>query len=60
MKAYVVTTGCLFGLLTLAHIWRMIAEEGGLATNPWYVATTAGAAAMAVWAWRAARSASRS
>ncbi len=27
MKAYVVTTGTIFGLLTLAHLWRMV-EEG--------------------------------
>ena len=37
MKAYVMTTGAVFGLLTLAHIWRVIAEEPHLATEPWYV-----------------------
>ena len=42
MKAYVMTTGVVFGLLTLAHIWRAIAE--GLA-----------AAALCLWAWRLLR-----
>ena len=27
VKSYVMTTGVVFGLLTLAHIWRVI-EEG--------------------------------
>jgi hypothetical protein len=27
MKAYLITTGVVFGLLTLAHIWRIVAEE---------------------------------
>ncbi|HEY8131686.1 MAG TPA: hypothetical protein VII12_07315 [Thermoanaerobaculia bacterium] len=49
MKAYVMTTGALFGLLTLAHIWRAI-EERHLATNPWYILITVAAAALCVWA----------
>jgi len=39
MKAYVITTGALFGLLTLAHIWRAI-DERHLATDPWYILIT--------------------
>ena len=27
MRAYVATTGVMFGLVTLAHVWRAI-EEG--------------------------------
>ena len=31
MRAYVMTTGVLFGLITLAHVWRVIEEGRGLA-----------------------------
>lgn len=54
MKAYVMTTGVLFGLLTLAHLWRII-EERPLATDPWYVLITVAAAALCFWAWRLLR-----
>jgi hypothetical protein len=49
MKAYLITTGILFGLLTLAHIWRVF-EEGHLARDPWYIVITIIAAAMSLWA----------
>jgi len=49
MKTYVVTTGALFGLITLAHLWRMV-EERRLATEPWYIVITVAAAALCVWA----------
>lgn len=55
MKLYVMTTGILFGLLTIAHILRMITEGGGLATDPWYVLITVVAAALCLWAWRVLR-----
>ncbi len=42
MKAYVITTGAVFGLLTLAHAWRVIAEDPHLATDPWFVLTKKG------------------
>ena len=51
MKTYVMTTGSVFGLLTLVHIWRMF-EERHLATEPSYLLITAAAAAFSVWAWR--------
>ena len=50
MKAYVTTTGVVFGLLTAAHIWRVI-EESHLATDPWFVLITVAAAALSLWAW---------
>ena len=34
MKAYVITTGVVFGLLTLVHVWRAIEEGPQLAPNP--------------------------
>jgi len=52
VKAYVTTTGVIFGLLTVAHIWRIVAENPNLARDPWYVLITVAAAALSLWAWR--------
>lgn len=63
MKAYLITTGALFALLALAHVWRIIAEW------PLPVTTLAGAveaaigvvaAALSYWAWRLLRLSTRS
>jgi hypothetical protein len=51
MKAYVMTTGAVFGLITLAHIWRAI-EETNLATAPWFILLTVATAALCLWAVR--------
>jgi hypothetical protein len=59
MKAYLITTGSLFALLTVLHVWRVIEEGPHLATNPWWVLITLAAAALAVWAWRLLRLAPR-
>jgi hypothetical protein len=50
MKAYVITTGVIFGLLTVAHVLRIAHENPHLAEVPWYVAITAASAALCVWA----------
>jgi hypothetical protein len=59
MKAYVITTGAIFGLLTLLHIWRAIVERP-MATEPWFILLTIASAALCVWAirliWRLPRS----
>ncbi|HLE63952.1 MAG TPA: hypothetical protein VI750_12460 [Pyrinomonadaceae bacterium] len=60
MKAYVITTGLLFGLLTLAHLLRIVLENRSLATDPFYVLITAATAALSVWAWRLLRLSKRS
>jgi hypothetical protein len=60
MKAYVMTTGVLFGLLTVAHIWRIFAERPDLASEPWYVLITIATAALCFWAWRLLRLPTRS
>jgi hypothetical protein len=60
MKTYVMTTGIVFGLLTLAHIWRAFAEGPHLATDPSFVLITVVAAGLSVWAWRVLRLSSRS
>ena len=57
MKAYVITTGLVFGLLTVAHVARVMAEGVGLLGNPWWVLVTVISGALCVWAcrllWRA-------
>jgi hypothetical protein len=54
MKAYLITTGTLFGLVTAAHLWRLI-EERHLATDPWYLIITVLAVCLCVWAFRLLR-----
>ena len=51
MKPYLITTGTVFGLITLAHIGRVIAEGPHLATDPLFVLLTIAAAALCVWGW---------
>jgi hypothetical protein len=55
MKAYVVTTGSIFGVIVLAHVWRVVEEGPHLATDPSYILLTAAAAALSLWAWRLLR-----
>lgn len=55
VKAYVLTTGALFGMITLAHLLRMIDEWPHLARDPWYLLLTVAAAALSLWAWRVLR-----
>ena len=52
MKAYLITTGIVFALITLAHIWRVVAEGRHLATDPVFILLTIAAAALSFWAWR--------
>jgi len=60
MKAYVMTTGAVFGLLVVAHVWRVIEEGVALAKDPIYILITMAAAALCLWAWRLFRLMSRS
>jgi len=46
MKAYVMTSGTIFGLIVLAHIWRVTAEGPELARDPVYITTTLAAAGL--------------
>lgn len=52
MKAYLITTGVIFGLIVLAHIARVVDEGRHLATEPMFVLLTFAAAALSAWAWR--------
>ena len=53
MRPYVITTGAVFGLLTLAHVGRVIAE-GPRVLNPWWIAITIASAVLCLWAARLA------
>jgi hypothetical protein len=55
MKAYVMTTGAVFGLITLAHILRVVAEGPRLVSEPFFVLITVLSTALCLWAWRVLR-----
>ena len=52
MKAYVTTTGALFALLVLVHVWRAFVEGPQLFREPFYIGITVASAGLAVWACR--------
>ena len=52
MKAFLITTGTVFGLITLAHIARAIAEGPGVAKDPVFILLTLLAAGLSAWSWR--------
>jgi hypothetical protein len=55
MKAYLMTTGVVFGLMVVAHIWRAIEEGPGLAKDPFFIVITIAATALCIWALRLLR-----
>jgi hypothetical protein len=63
VKAYLITTGSIFGLIAVAHAARTVAEAGRLAADPWFYLEGPGlglvAAALSVWAWRLLRRSTR-
>ncbi|MDB5290537.1 MAG: hypothetical protein JWL69_1778 [Phycisphaerales bacterium] len=56
MKAYLVTTGILFGVMALLHVWRAIAEWPHPTVSPLFVlgmtALVIVPGALSWWAWR--------
>ncbi|MEZ5354658.1 MAG: hypothetical protein R2762_18650 [Bryobacteraceae bacterium] len=54
MRNYIMVTGAVFGLITVAHLVRIVYEPH-LAKEPWYALLTAAAASLAVWAARLLR-----
>jgi len=50
MKAYLITTGVLFGLIVAAHIARVFTHEVQIMTDPWFLLSTAIAVGMCGWA----------
>lgn len=49
MKAYLYTTGMLFAVIAVAHVWEVIDRSHVFASDVLIVALSAG---LAVWAWR--------
>ena len=58
MKAYLITTGTVFGLIVIAHLWRISAEPSQI-KEPWFVVLTLLAAAFSGWAFSLVRKAAR-
>jgi hypothetical protein len=59
MKAYVITSGTIFGLLGVVHLIRAIQEGAHLASDPWFAGITVLAFVLCFWAFRSLRQASR-
>jgi hypothetical protein len=63
VKAYLITTGALFGLIAAAHLLRTFAEWSRLGTDPWFYLEGPGlglvAATLSLWAWRLLRASAR-
>jgi len=59
MKAYVITSGGIFALITIAHILRIAMENRHLATEPVFFLITLASATLSIWAWLALRRSSR-
>jgi len=55
MKAYIITTGVIFGLITIAHLLRFVTEGSRLATEPLFILLTLLSAALCIWAWQVLR-----
>jgi len=52
MRAYVLTTGAVFALITVAHVWEMVDRSQVFFSDAIVIGLSAG---LAVWAWRVAR-----
>lgn len=56
MKAYLIVTGVIFGLLAAMHVYIALTELNKLTSEPGQFATMAGmglfAGGLTVWAWR--------
>lgn len=52
MKSYLAVTSALFALLTVVHVWRIVAESGAPVRDPWFMLTTAMSALLCFWGLR--------
>jgi hypothetical protein len=52
MKPYLILTAVVFGLLTVMHVWRVIAESTSLAKDPFFVLLTLISFGLCLWAIR--------
>lgn len=55
MRPYIMTTGAIFGLITILHLWRMLAENRHLASDPIFLLLTLLSATLCIWALRLLR-----
>ena len=55
MRAYVITSGAIFGLITIAHLVRLVLERR-LVPDPVFIIFTLLSAGLTIWAWRVLRS----
>lgn len=55
MRTYAMTTGVIFALLTVVHLWRVIQERHSLGRDPWFLIITCVAAMLSIWAFSVAR-----
>ncbi|MCU1267116.1 MAG: hypothetical protein JWM21_3434 [Acidobacteria bacterium] len=60
MRAYVMTTGAVFGLITVAHLIRFVMEGAHLAREPLFILLTVLTAALCLWAGLLLRRSARS
>ena len=58
MRTYLATTGLLFALLVVAHVWRATVEPH-LVRDPWFLLFSVLAAALSIWAFTLFRRAPR-
>lgn len=52
MRAYVITTGILFSVITVLHVWEVIDRRHLVIEDPFIILLGLG---LAVWAWRLAK-----
>jgi hypothetical protein len=60
MRAYVITTGLLFGALAALHVFVVVERWRALTADPWPAIALVLAGALAVWAGRVLRAAAKS
>jgi len=50
MKAYIITSGCIFALIAIAHVARIATESPNILREPLFLILTLLAAALSIWA----------
>jgi hypothetical protein len=59
MRTYLATTGILFALLVVAHVWRATVEPN-VVRDPWFLVFSVVAAGLSIWAFSLLRRTPRS
>ena len=55
MRAFLIVTASVFGLIVVVHVWRALEEGPHVATEPSFVLATVIAAGLCLWACRLLR-----